>query len=205
MGSGGEGFFFFWYGGRGGGGCGAGVRAIGGCAGRGTPAGVAAAVSAVGSGLGCECVAVTAAGVMGGGRGGRLLFHWPRVPRWRVVGVLTVWTRVAPPVPSFLACPGRRHGCPPSTVFLLPVPPHLLLPPFRRAAQKLSVGAGMCASLAATSAFLEAVNLTMGPTTPVSYEEKRTFCGCSMGAGVGSTGRGLCAHRAQRMATSARC
>lgn len=80
--------------------------------------------------------------------------------------------------------------------FLLPAPPHLLLRPFRRAAQKLSVGAGMCASLAATSAFLEAVNLTMGPTAPVSYDEKRTFCGCPVRAAVGWTGS-VCAHTAR--------
>ncbi|OSX68561.1 hypothetical protein BU14_2578s0001 [Porphyra umbilicalis] len=38
--------------------------------------------------------------------------------------------------------------------------------------QKLSVGAGMCATLAATSAFLEAVNLTLGPAERVPADVK---------------------------------
>ncbi|GAB0491041.1 hypothetical protein MMPV_002285 [Pyropia vietnamensis] len=44
---------------------------------------------------------------------------------------------------------------------------------FGVSSQKLSVGAGMCASLAAVSAFLETVNLTMGPTVRVPHHEKR--------------------------------
>jgi len=35
----------------------------------------------------------------------------------------------------------------------------------------------MCATLAATSAFLEAVNLTLGPTERVPADVKRTWSG----------------------------
>lgn len=68
---------------------------------------------------------------------------------------------------------------------------------FGVSSQKLSVGAGMCASLAATSAFLEAVNLTMGPTVRVPPHEKRTFFagvseswGTGRGQQVGAVGGG---------------
>lgn len=106
------------------------------------------------------------------------------VPAHLAVGFVS---HVAAPCPCRHAVATRPHSLPPSP---RPFSSH-------RTAQKLSVGAGMCASLAATSAFLEAVNLTMGPTVRVPPHEKRTFFagvseswGTGRGQQVGAVGGG---------------
>lgn len=80
--------------------------------------------------------------------------------------------RVRPP--CYVMCVPHGRLLPSPTCDTNPFPPRPV-PLYHNAAQKLSVGAGMCASLAAVSAFLETVNLTMGPTVRVPYDEKRRF------------------------------
>jgi len=90
---------------------------------------------------------------------------------WRLCGVRTHSG-------SVVCDGGRPPACFPAVVLLV-APCAFTRSPFvcNRTAQKLSVGAGMCATLAATSAFLEAVNLTLGPAERVPADVKRTLSG----------------------------
>lgn len=96
-------------------------------------------------------------------------------PLWGLI-VAVVWRAYS--LGSVVCDGGRPRACFPAVVLVVASYCFsVALPPYDRTAQKLSVGAGMCATLAATSAFLEAVNLTLGPTERVPADVKRTLSG----------------------------